>query len=121
MTKDCKPVKAQKQYRIRRDFVLNGQNVYEGEILSERDVNHEFENKISGLIHRGFIEVVYIADREESTQTGCPESDCIEQKLENSEEYDVQPKRRGRATRQVDISLNDQDSVDQADKVASNG
>ena len=52
MSKCSKPI--HKKIRIRKDFVLNGQNVFEGDFLEERDINREFQGKMQGLIRRGF-------------------------------------------------------------------
>ena len=111
MSKNCKPV--QKKIRIRKDFVLNGQNVFEGEFLEERDINREFEGKMQGLIRRGFIEVWYEEPKPEPV-------DCIEQKLECSEKFEVQPdcdnhSHVSRDLKQIEVSLKDQALIDQAE------
>ena len=115
MSKNCKPV--QKKIRIRKDFVLNGQNVFEGEFLEERDINREFEGKMQGLIRRGFIEVWYEEPKPESV---CKPVDCIEQKLECSEKFEVQPdcdnhSHVSRDLKQIEVSLKDQALIDQAE------
>lgn len=112
MSKNCKPV--QKKIRIRKDFVLNGQNVFEGEFLEERDINREFEGKMQGLIRRGFIEVWY---EEPKPEPVCKPVDCIEQKLECSEKFEVQPDcdNHSHDLKQIEVSLKDQALIDQAD------
>lgn len=115
MSKNCKPV--QKKIRIRKDFVLNGQNVFEGEFLEERDINREFEGKMQGLIRRGFIEVWY---EEPKPELVCKPVDCIEQKLECSEKFEVQPdcdnhSHASRDLKQIEVSLKDQALIDQAE------
>ena len=116
MSKNCKPV--QKKIRIRKDFVLNGQNVFEGEFLEERDINREFEGKMQGLIRRGFIEVWY---EEPKPEPVCKPVDCIEQKLECSEKFEVQPdcdnhSHVSRDLKQIEVSLKDQALIDQAEE-----
>lgn len=116
MSKNCKPV--QKKIRIRKDFVLNGQNVFEGEFLEERDINREFEGKMQGLIRRGFIEVWY---EEPKPEPVCKPVDCIEQKLECSEKFEVQPdcdnhSHVSRDLKQIEVSLKDQALIDQAEQ-----
>ena len=114
MSKNCKPV--QKKIRIRKDFVLNGQNVFEGEFLEERDINREFEGKMQGLIRRGFIEVWYEEPKPEP-EPACKPVDCIEQKLECSEEFEVQPDcdNHSHDLKQIEVSLKDQALIDQAE------
>ena len=119
MSKNCKPV--QKKIRIRKDFVLNGQNVFEGEFLEERDINREFEGKMQGLIRRGFIEVWYEEPKpEEPANPACKPVDCIEQKLECSEKFEVQPAgfdcdNHSHDLKQIEVSLKDQALIDQAE------
>lgn len=115
MSKCNKPKPVSKKYKIRKDFVYEGNNVYEGEYLADVD-----PKKISGLIRRGFIEVIYDEPKQPENPTPpCPASTCLEQKIANSEDFEIQPKptNRGRRTRKVDVSLKDQHLVDQADKI----
>lgn len=119
MSKNCKPV--QKKIRIRKDFVLNGQNVFEGEFLEERDINREFEGKMQGLIRRGFIEVWYEEPKPEPVCKPCNPVDCIEQKLECSEKFEVQPAgfdcdNHSHDLKQIEVSLKDQALIDQAEQ-----
>lgn len=116
MSKCAKPI--HKKIRIRKDFVLNGQNVFEGDFLEERDINREFQGKMQGLIRRGFIEVWYEEPKPE--EPACKPVDCIEQKLECSEKFEVQPDRdnhshRVRDLKQIEVSLKDQALIDQAE------
>ena len=116
MSKCSKPV--HKKIRIRKDFVLNGQNVFEGDFLEERDINREFQGKMQGLIRRGFIEVWYEEPKPE--EPVCKPVDCIEQKLECSEKFEVQPdcdnrSHGGRDLKQIEVSLKDQALIDQAE------
>lgn len=118
MSKNCKPV--QKKIRIRKDFVLNGQNVFEGEFLEERDINREFEGKMQGLIRRGFIEVWYEEPKPADLELVCKPVDYIEQKLECSEKFEVQPdcdnhSHVSRDLKQIEVSLKDQSLIDQAE------
>lgn len=119
MSKNCKPV--QKKIRIRKDFVLNGQNVFEGEFLEERDINREFEGKMQGLIRRGFIEVWYEEPKPEPVCKPCNLVDCIEQKLECSEKFEVQPDcdNHSHDLKQIEVSLKDQALIDQAEESKS--
>lgn len=114
MSKNCKPV--HKKIRIRKDFVLNGQNVFEGDFLEERDINREFQGKMQGLIRRGFIEVWYEEPKPE--EPACKPVDCIEQKLECSEKFEVQPDcdNHSHDLKQIEVSLKDQALIDQAEK-----
>lgn len=117
MSKNCKPI--HKKIRIRKDFVLNGQNVFEGDFLEERDINREFQGKMQGLIRRGFIEVWYEEPKPE--EPVCKPVDCIEQKLECSENFEVQPdcdnhSHVSRDLKQIEVSLKDQALIDQAEK-----
>lgn len=122
MSKNCKPI--QKKIRIRKDFVLNGQNVFEGEFLEERDINREFEGKMQGLIRRGFIEVWYEEPKPADLEPACKPCnpvDCIEQKLECSEKFEVQPARfdcdnHSHDLKQIEVSLKDQALIDQAEQ-----
>ena len=120
MSKNCKPV--QKKIRIRKDFVLNGQNVFEGEFLEERDINREFEGKMQGLIRRGFIEVWYEEPKPkpkpEPVCKPCNPVDCIEKKLECSEKFEVQPDcdNHSHDLKQIEVSLKDQALIDQAEQ-----
>ena len=119
MSKNCKPV--QKKIRIRKDFVLNGQNVFEGEFLEERDINREFEGKMQGLIRRGFIEVWYEEPKPADLEPACKPCnpvDCIEQKLECSEKFEVQPDcdNYSHDLKQIEVSLKDQALIDQAEQ-----
>lgn len=116
MSKCAKPI--HKKIRIRKDFVLNGQNVFEGDFLEERDINREFQGKMQGLIRRGFIEVWYEEPKPE--EPVCKPVDCIEQKLECSEKFEVQPdcdnhSHQVRDLKQIEVSLKDQALIDQAD------
>lgn len=115
MSKNCKPV--QKKIRIRKDFVLNGQNVFEGEFLEERDINREFEGKMQGLIRRGFIEVWYEEPKPADLEPACKPVDCIEQKLECSEKFEVQPDcdNHSHDLKQIEVSLKDQALIDRAE------
>ena len=115
MSKNCKPV--QKKIRIRKDFVLNGQNVFEGEFLEERDINREFEGKMQGLIRRGFIEVWYEEPKPADLEPVCKPVNCIEQKLERSEKFEVQPDcdNHSHDLKQIEVSLKDQALIDQAE------
>nr|DAQ14817.1 MAG TPA: hypothetical protein [Caudoviricetes sp.] len=115
MSKNCKPV--QKKIRIRKDFVLNGQNVFEGEFLEERDINREFEGKMQGLIRRGFIEVWYEEPKPADLEPACKPVDRIEQKLECSEKFEVQPDcdNHSHDLKQIEVSLKDQALIDQAE------
>ena len=114
MSKCAKPI--HKKIRIRKDFVLNGQNVFEGDFLEERDINREFQGKMQGLIRRGFIEVWYEEPKPE--EPACKPVDCIEQKLECSEKFEVQPDcdNRSHDLKQIEVSLKDQALIDQAEK-----
>ena len=113
MSKNCKPI--HKKIRIRKDFVLNGQNVFEGDFLEERDINREFQGKMQGLIRRGFIEVWYEEPKPE--EPVCKPVDCIEQKLECSEKFEVQPDcdNHSHDLKQIEVSLKDQALIDQAE------
>jgi hypothetical protein len=113
MSKCAKPV--HKKIRIRKDFVLNGQNVFEGDYLEERDINREFQGKMQGLIRRGFIEVWYEDPKPE--EPACKPVDCIEQKLECSEKFEVQPDcdNHTHDLKQIEVSLKDQSLIDQAE------
>lgn len=116
MSKCAKPI--HKKIRIRKDFVLNGQNVFEGDFLEERDINREFQGKMQGLIRRGFIEVWYEEPKPE--EPVCKPVDCIEQKLECSEKFEVQPdcdnhSHQVRDLKQIEVSLKDQALIDQAE------
>lgn len=116
MSKCSKPI--HKKIRIRKDFVLNGQNVFEGDFLEERDINREFQGKMQGLIRRGFIEVWYEEPKlEEPANPACKPVDCIEQKLECSEKFEVQPDcdNRSHELKQIEVSLKDQALIDQAE------
>nr|DAQ28985.1 MAG TPA: hypothetical protein [Caudoviricetes sp.] len=119
MSKCSKPI--HKKIRIRKDFVLNGQNVFEGDFLEERDINREFQGKMQGLIRRGFIEVWYEEPKpEEPANPACKPVDCIEQKLECSEKFEVQPdcdnhSHQVRDLKQIEVSLKDQALIDQAE------
>lgn len=119
MSKCAKPI--HKKIRIRKDFVLNGQNVFEGDFLEERDINREFQGKMQGLIRRGFIEVWYEEPKpEEPANPACEPVDCIEQKLECSEKFEVQPdcdkhSHQVRDLKQIEVSLKDQALIDQAE------
>lgn len=113
MSKCAKPI--HKKIRIRKDFVLNGQNVFEGDFLEERDINREFQGKMQGLIRRGFIEVWYEEPKPE--EPTCKPVDCIEQKLECSEKFEVQPDcdNHSHDLKQIEVSLKDQALIDQAE------
>lgn len=113
MSKCSKPI--HKKIRIRKDFVLNGQNVFEGDFLEERDINREFQGKMQGLIRRGFIEVWYEEPKPE--EPACKPVDCIEQKLECSEKFEVQPDcdNHSHELKQIEVSLKDQALIDQAE------
>lgn len=113
MSKCAKPI--HKKIRIRKDFVLNGQNVFEGDFLEERDINREFQGKMQGLIRRGFIEVWYEEPKPE--EPVCKPVDCIEQKLECSEKFEVQPDcdNHSHDLKQIEVSLKDQALIDQAE------
>lgn len=113
MSKCAKPI--HKKIRIRKDFVLNGQNVFEGDFLEERDINREFQGKMQGLIRRGFIEVWYEEPKPE--EPVCKPVDCIEQKLECSEKFEVQPdcENHSHELKQIEVSLKDQALIDQAE------
>ncbi len=113
MSKCAKPI--HKKIRIRKDFVLNGQNVFEGDFLEERDINREFQGKMQGLIRRGFIEVWYEEPKPE--EPACKPVDCIEQKLECSEKFEVQPDcdNHSHELKQIEVSLKDQALIDQAE------
>lgn len=113
MSKNCKPI--HKKIRIRKDFVLNGQNVFEGDFLEERDINREFQGKMQGLIRRGFIEVWYEEPKPE--EPACKPVDCIEQKLECSEKFEVQPDcdNHSHDLKQIEVSLKDQALIDLAE------
>lgn len=116
MSKCSKPI--HKKIRIRKDFVLNGQNVFEGDFLEERDINREFQGKMQGLIRRGFIEVWYEEPKpEEPACDPCKPVDCIEQKLECSEKFEVQPDcdNHSHDLKQIEVSLKDQALIDQAE------
>lgn len=119
MSKCSKPI--HKKIRIRKDFVLNGQNVFEGDFLEERDINRVFQGKMQGLIRRGFIEVWYEEPKpEEPACDPCKPVDCIEQKLECSEKFEVQPdcdnhSHQVRDLKQIEVSLKDQALIDQAE------
>ena len=116
MSKCSKPI--HKKIRIRKDFVLNGQNVFEGDFLEERDINREFQGKMQGLIRRGFIEVWYEEPKpEEPANPACKPVDCIEQKLECSEKFEVQPDcdNHSHDLKQIEVSLKDQALIDQAE------
>ena len=116
MSKCSKPI--HKKIRIRKDFVLNGQNVFEGDFLEERDINREFQGKMQGLIRRGFIEVWYEEPKpEEPANPACKPVDCIEQKLECSEKFEVQPDcdNHSHELKQIEVSLKDQALIDQAE------
>lgn len=114
MSKCAKPI--HKKIRIRKDFVLNGQNVFEGDFLEERDINREFQGKMQGLIRRGFIEVWYEEPKPE--EPVCKPVDCIEQKLECSEKFEVQPDcdNHSHDLKQIEVSLKDQSLIDQAEE-----
>ena len=113
MSKNCKPI--HKKIRIRKDFVLNGQNVFEGDFLEERDIDREFQGKMQGLIRRGFIEVWYEEPKPE--EPACKPVDCIEQKLECSEKFEVQPDcdNHSHDLKQIEVSLKDQALIDRAE------
>ena len=113
MSKCAKPI--HKKIRIRKDFVLNGQNVFEGDFLEERDINREFQGKMQGLIRRGFIEVWYEEPKPE--EPACKPVDCIEQKLECSEKFEVQPDcdNHSHDLKQIEVSLKDQALIDLAE------
>lgn len=113
MSKCSKPI--HKKIRIRKDFVLNGQNVFEGDFLEERDINREFQGKMQGLIRRGFIEVWYEEPKPE--EPACKPVDCIEQKLGRSEKFEVQPDcdNHSHDLKQIEVSLKDQALIDQAE------
>lgn len=113
MSKCAKPI--HKKIRIRKDFVLNSQNVFEGDFLEERDINREFQGKMQGLIRRGFIEVWYEEPKPE--EPACKPVDCIEQKLECSEKFEVQPDcdNHSHDLKQIEVSLKDQALIDQAE------
>lgn len=113
MSKCAKPI--HKKIRIRKDFVLNGQNVFEGDFLEERDINREFQGKMQGLIRRGFIEVWYEEPKPE--EPACKPVDCIEQKLECSAKFEVQPdcENHSHDLKQIEVSLKDQALIDQAE------
>nr|DAO92589.1 MAG TPA: hypothetical protein [Caudoviricetes sp.] len=113
MSKCAKPI--HKKIRIRKDFVLNGQNVFEGDFLEERDINREFQGKMQGLIRRGFIEVWYEEPKPE--EPVCKPVDCIDQKLECSEKFEVQPDcdNHSHELKQIEVSLKDQALIDQAE------
>nr|DAS39280.1 MAG TPA: hypothetical protein [Caudoviricetes sp.] len=113
MSKCSKPI--HKKIRIRKDFVLNGQNVFEGDFLEERDINREFQGKMQGLIRRGFIEVWYEEPKPE--EPVCKPVDCIEQKLECSEKFEVQPDcdNHSHDLKQIEVSLKDQALIDLAE------
>lgn len=113
MSTCAKPI--HKKIRIRKDFVLNGQNVFEGDFLEERDINREFQGKMQGLIRRGFIEVWYEEPKPE--EPACKPVDCIEQKLECSEKFEVQPDcdNHSHDLKQIEVSLKDQALIDQAE------
>ena len=113
MSKCAKPI--HKKIRIRKDFVLNGQNVFEGDFLEERDINRVFQGKMQGLIRRGFIEVWYEEPKPE--EPACKPVDCIEQKLECSEKFEVQPDcdNHSHDLKQIEVSLKDQALIDQAE------
>lgn len=113
MSKCAKPI--HKKIRIRKDFVLNGQNVFEGDFLEERDINREFQGKMQGLIRRGFIEVWYEEPKPE--EPACKPVDCIEQKLECSEKFEIQPDcdNHSHDLKQIEVSLKDQALIDQAE------
>lgn len=113
MSKCSKPI--HKKIRIRKDFVLNGQNVFEGDYLEERDINREFQGKMQGLIRRGFIEVWYEEPKPE--EPACKPVDCIEQKLECSEKFEVQPDcdNHSHELKQIEVSLKDQALIEQAE------
>lgn len=113
MSKCAKPI--HKKIRIRKDFVLNGQNVFEGDFLEERDINREFQGKMQGLIRRGFIEVWYEEPKPE--EPVCKPVDCIGQKLECSEKFEVQPDcdNHSHDLKQIEVSLKDQALIDQAE------
>lgn len=113
MSKCSKPI--HKKIRIRKDFVLNGQNVFEGDFLEERDINREFQGKMQGLIRRGFIEVWYEEPKPE--EPACKPVDCIGQKLECSEKFEVQPDcdNHSHELKQIEVSLKDQALIDQAE------
>ena len=113
MSKCSKPI--HKKIRIRKDFVLNGQNVFEGDYLEERDINREFQGKMQGLIRRGFIEVWYEEPKPE--EPACKPVDCIGQKLECSEKFEVQPDcdNHSHELKQIEVSLKDQALIDQAE------
>lgn len=116
MSKCAKPI--HKKIRIRKDFVLNGQNVFEGDFLEERDINREFQGKMQGLIRRGFIEVWYEEPKtEEPACDPCKPVDCIEQKLECSEKFEVQPDcdNHSHDLKQIEVSLKDQALIYQAE------
>lgn len=116
MSKCAKPI--HKKIRIRKDFVLNGQNVFEGDFLEERDINREFQGKMQGLIRRGFIEVWYEEPKpEELANPACKPVDCIEQKLECSEKFEVQPDcdNHSHDLKQIEVSLKDQALIDRAE------
>ena len=113
MPKCAKPI--HKKIRIRKDFVLNGQNVFEGDYLEERDINREFQGKMQGLIRRGFIEVWYEEPKPE--EPVCKPVDCIEQKLASSEKFEVQPDcdNHSHDLKNIEVSLKDQALIDQAE------
>lgn len=117
-----------KLYQIRKDFVFEGQNVYRGDYLDVKRFrnNKEIEAKLSGLIRRGFLHIVYETPvcQKDHNFNNC-HSECIEEKIAESGEYEVQPSQpepteptqKRRKTKHVDIGLKDQQLVDQADRV----
>lgn len=126
-----------KKYYIRKDFVFEGSNVYEGDFLDPVIIakHPETAQKISGLIRRGFIEVQYQTP-EPPKEPPCPASDCLKDRLDNSDEFEsgetdevddtadhseAKETKRKRKTKKVDISLEDQRLVDQADSIATRG
>lgn len=113
-----------KLYQIRKDFVFEGQNVYQGDYLDIKRFrnNKEIEAKLSGLIRRGFLHVVYeTPDCQKDHNLNECHSECLEEKIAESGEYEVQPEpeptQKRRKTKHVDISLKDQQLVDQANRV----
>lgn len=113
--------KVKKNFVIARDFVFNGHNVYEGDILKDHEV-YEVQGKIkssvTGLIHRGFIKVQYNEPkRKEEPKPECPAVSCIEESLECSPDYEIQlaqetRRRKTRKVKNADISIKDQQFVD---------
>ena len=121
-----KTTKTTKVYLIKRDFVFEGQNVYAGDMLvPERYVtNQDVETKLTGLLHRGFL----VLDHEipKSPEPVCCPSELIKQELSESQDYEIQPdqpevsiskSKTKRKTKDRDISLIDQQLVDEANRI----